>query len=231
MRTDRTHYDTLFRTSLETVTHSGFSFDEQVLTPEDQRSGITVILRLKAPELLRSINSMLDAFRAIEPDQYYYPVTDLHVTVMGLIECHNGFSISKETLLRHRRYLEEALLEAPAFTLEFTGITISPSCILVQGFPDSEILDHIRDAIRIRYQSEDILHTIDSRYVLKTAHVTVVRIIRPVTEQKRMLDTIAEYREHSFGVEQVERLELVMNDWCLREQHTELVSAFSLKEE
>jgi hypothetical protein len=49
----------------------------------DQRRGITLIARLD-PVVVASINAFIQTMQLIEPDQYYYPVQDIHLTVLSL---------------------------------------------------------------------------------------------------------------------------------------------------
>ena len=57
----------------------------------------------------------------------------------------------------------------------YKGLTSSPGCILVQGFPGNEELTRIREAIRTIFKGSSLPHSIDSRYKLETAHSTIAR--------------------------------------------------------
>jgi hypothetical protein len=48
---------------------------------QDLRRGMTVIARL-ALDVTQRIRAFLDSMQALDPQQYYYPSTDIHLTVL-----------------------------------------------------------------------------------------------------------------------------------------------------
>ena len=41
------------------------------------------------------IQKLLSKIKLIEPNQYFYRDSDLHLTVMSIISCYNGFNLNK----------------------------------------------------------------------------------------------------------------------------------------
>lgn len=221
------HYEQLWKTSAEAFSRGHFELDPDIDNPTDTRHGLTLLIRpsdtVKAAWL--DLRSRLEA---IEPDQYYYPVSDLHVTVMAVISCYPGFSLNSIDLPAYTTLIKQALHNSSTFNINFAGITASPSCILLQGFPSSGALDALRNNIRNVFRSGNLSHSIDKRYALQTAHATVVRFRQPLKNPTRFLDALHEYRQYTFGQSPVQQVDLVFNDWYQRSNKVTLLDSFKL---
>jgi len=58
------------------------------------------------------------------------------------------------------------------FEIDFRGLTASPSCIMVRGYPLETTLGTIRSRLRDGFGSSTLHHTMESRYPARTAHAT-----------------------------------------------------------
>ena len=70
--------------------------------------------------------------------------------------------------------------------------------------------------------------SLDARYAIQTAHLTVARLRQPLADIPAYLEIIEKYRPVHFGVMQVRQLELVYNDWYQRAAHTQKLAQFAL---
>ncbi|MBC8095770.1 MAG: 2'-5' RNA ligase family protein, partial [Akkermansiaceae bacterium] len=174
------------------------------------------------------IVNFLDALRAVEPDQYFYQPTALHVTVLSLFtasEQHERFSAAAGDC---KAAIEAALADAPAFAIEFRGITTSPGAILIQGFPAGATLKNIRARLRSELLDRGLSKGVDSRYRVITAHITVMRFRKRPSDSQRLMTTLESYRQESFGVSQIRELSLVQNDWYLTPETVTTLSRYPL---
>lgn len=221
------HYEQLWSTSAEAFSRGNFELDPDIDNPADTRYGLTLLVR--PSEAVKTawqvLRSQLESF---EPQQYYYPASDLHVTVMSVISCSPGFSLNSIDLPQYISLIKEALQNCKAFTVNFTGITASPSCILLQGFPDTSGLEQIRNNIRAGFRTSNLEHSIDKRYALQTAHATVVRFREKITNPAPFLQKLHDYRQFSFGQSPVRQIELVFNDWYQRKSKVTQLEMFDL---
>ena len=80
------------------------------------------------------IQHFLDQVKQVEPLQYYYPNSDIHVTVMSIISCYNGFKLTQIKVKDYVDIIQQSIGDLGAFDVEFRGITASPSCLMIQGF-------------------------------------------------------------------------------------------------
>jgi 2'-5' RNA ligase len=210
------HYNGLWENALQKFQAGNFEIDPFLTATNDNRFGITLLFR-PGQEVKDKTEAFLQELRQLEPEQYYYPVSDMHVTVMSVISCHAGFSLGSINLAEYIAVLQECLADIKPFKVDFAGITASPSCVMVQGFPATDQLNELRNKLRQGFRKTSLLQSIDSRYVLQTAHCTVVRFKEPLRNTPAFLDKLQEYRSHSFGSTAVEQVELVYNDWYQRQ--------------
>lgn len=194
----------------------------------DQRFGITLLIR---PErvIKASIQEFLDEVKKADPDQYFYPNSDIHVTVMPIISCYEGFQIQNIRVDEYIELLRGCLTEIPSFHIQFSGITASPSCLMVKGFPSDLILENIRNRLRSAFRHADLEQSLDKRYPLQTAHSTVVRFRKKVKDPSKILALLEQWKDHDFGTSKVACLELVFNDWYQRKEIVERLFTFNLE--
>ncbi|WP_199898072.1 2'-5' RNA ligase family protein [Marinilabilia salmonicolor] len=170
----------------------------------------------------------MNVLKDVEPDQYYYPESDFHITVMSLISCYDGFHYDRIDLSRYAEVVKESIADVGTMGFIFKGITASPSCIMVQGFPTGTGLNILRDRLRKNFRNTDLQQSLDKRYKLQTAHSTVVRFREPLANKKRFLKVLEAYRDYRFGTFRADSLEMVFNDWYQKTELVEKLHTFSL---
>lgn len=221
------HYNELYKKSSNAILAGNFKLDSQINNISDSRFGITLLIR-PSDEIKANIQSFLDELKAIDPEQYYYPDSDLHITVMGIISCYDGFSLNKIKIKEYLEIIQQSMVELDTIEIEFRGVTASPSALMIQGFPTDESLNNFRDKLRENFKKSTLEQSIDSRYAIATAHSTVMRFQEKLQNPEKLIDVVKKYRDYNFGEFQVENLELVYNDWYQREKNTIHLAEFMI---
>ncbi|MGB8319012.1 MAG: hypothetical protein WCE54_12850, partial [Ignavibacteriaceae bacterium] len=165
-------YDKMWGDAFEKIKRNDLEIDKLIDDPNDSRRGITLQARPEK-KILNNLNRFLSETRIIEPGQYYYLPGEIHVTVLSIINCHTGFNFSELNLPDYIECIEKSIKNIKPFYIEFKGITASPSCILIQGFPENDSLELIRNILRTEFGNGSLYNSIDIRYRIKTAHSTV----------------------------------------------------------
>ncbi len=220
------HYDNLYRHSLEEIQAKGCRTDPLIKSPTDNRFGITLLIR---PPLLikKRIELFLNELKSIDNQQYYYPLPDIHITVMSIISCYDGFELKNISIPGYIRIIEKSMQDVVKFRIKFKGITASTSTIMIQGFY-GETLNLLRNNLRIHFQSSPLEQTLDKRYTIKTAHSTVVRFQNKLEQENNYLDVLEKWKDYDFGEFDVNRVELVFNDWYQRKKHVRILNYFDI---
>lgn len=221
------HYDLLWEQSLCKFEQGVFEYDFLIDDTDDKRYGITLIAR-PDQRVKDNIQFFLSKLKEIEPEQYYYPNSDIHITVMSIISCHTGFNLDQIKVEDYVCLIQKSLKGFRKFQITFRGLTASPSCVIIQGFPEDNTLNKIRESLRVNFRSTDLQQSIDKRYTIQTAHSTVVRFRKPMRQPDRFLTTMKAYRDYDFGTFEIDRFELVFNDWYQKKKIVKTLETFPL---
>jgi hypothetical protein len=100
---------------------------------------------------------------------------------------------------------------------------------MIQGLPQDQQLETLRNTLRERFKNSSLQHSIDARYPIRTAHSTVIRFKAPITNSTGLIELLTQYRSQEFGVLEVKELEFVYNDWYQKAAHTQFLHQFHLK--
>lgn len=222
------HYTILYNESIEKIRSSNYSIDERIDSTDDDRRGLTLLLR-PDDAVKNEIQHFLSELKLIEPRQYYYRDSDIHVTVMGIVSCYSGFCLSQINLDDYIQLVQESLQGCGSFEIEFRGITASPSCLMVQGFLKDNTLNEIRTNLRNNFKHSDLEQSIDKRYTIHTAHSTIFRIREKLADKEGFLKLADANRNRYFGSFTADTVELVYNDWYQRIENVQTLHRFVLK--
>ncbi|HEY5298293.1 MAG TPA: hypothetical protein VIK59_10240 [Verrucomicrobiae bacterium] len=178
----------------------------------DLRRGVTVILRPSLP-VRNKIKEFSTRLAAICPEQYFYRPPEFHVTVLSIISGTEFWRREIGRLNSYREIIGDILSRQRAFKIHFQGVTASPGSVMIQGFPMDDALAKIRAEIREAFARRGFGGTLDRRYKISAAHITLMRFGEPVSGWKRLTRFLKENRRTHFGETQVNRLQLIWGDW------------------
>lgn len=222
------HYDQLYKTSSEIISTGKYSIDSELKNESDSRFGITLLIRPN-DEIKANIHTFLNELRKAEPEQYFYPDSDIHITVMSIISCSSDFTLNQISAKEYIEVICRSLVDVEKIQIHFKGITASPSALMIQGFPSDETLNNLRNRLRENFKNSGLQQSIDSRYSISTAHSTVMRFQEKLHDPKKLIEIAEKFRDYDFGEFEVKNLELVYNDWYQRKSATRVLGDFGLR--
>jgi len=220
------HYNELYKTSITKINDDAYDIDRLINSSSDNRFGITLLIR-PSESVKNEIQKFLRKLQLIEPNQYYYKNSDIHITVMSIISCYNGFQLKHIELSDYIKVIKQSLITNPNIEIKFKGITASSSCIMTKGFMNTESLNIIRNNLRENFKNTILEQSIDKRYSIQTAHSTVVRFQEKFSNKLEFLNIINEFKDYDFGTFSPQSMELVFNDWYQKEKHVIKLHEFS----
>ena len=221
------HYEQMYQQAKPELQAGRVVIDPWLGQAGDDRYGLTILLRL-TQEVEDKVQAALDEFRAIEPGQYYYPASDLHVTVLSVVSCQSGYVLPEGLVHRYVEVVKQALQGVPPFSLSFRGLTASPEAIMVRGYMEDDTLNKVRTSLRQMLLKSGLPQTMDKRYVLQTAHATVLRFAKPLLQGQRLVAMLEQFGDYEFGRARMAELELVYNDWYQRRAKVMTLARFPL---
>jgi hypothetical protein len=161
---------------------------------EDRRHGVTIVAR--PPVAVRDEAARIDAhLKAIEPDQYYYALSDLHLTMVEVLPARE----QQEVELVARRVVEmmpAVLAGLPAPQLDSPMLVINEHACALNFLPADGTLQWVRREIVSRLARAGIATS--SRYAPQSAHLTLMRYIAPLrTPVERWTDEVLKVPLHT----------------------------------
>lgn len=222
------HYSQLYKTSSEIISAGKYSIDSELKNESDSRFGITLLIRPN-DEIKANIQAFINELKKAEPEQYFYPDSDIHITVMSIISCSGDFTLNQISPNEYIEVICRSLVDVEKIKIHFKGVTASPSAIMIQGFPSDETLNNLRNRLRENFKNSGLQQSIDSRYSILTVHSTVMRFQEKLTDPKKLIEIAEKFRDYDFGEFEVKNLELVYNDWYQRKSTTRVLGDFGLR--
>jgi 2'-5' RNA ligase len=220
-------YQDMYNQAVVEIQEGRVQIDHRIDDSRDNRFGVTLLVR-PSLEVRQRISGFLSRIKVIEPEQYYYPPSDMHITVLSIVSCFEGFDLDQINVEVIKQMVASCLRNIPSFDIHFQGITASPSCILVQGYPKQETLELIRHRLRTGFSQSKIRLSIDQRYRLTTAHATVIRFKNPLRDGEEFLKMMEHYKNFDFGYSHIQEMELVFNDWYQRKDRCQSLELYTL---
>ncbi|WP_304196888.1 mutarotase [Flavobacterium alvei] len=211
------HYDRLYENSIQQIRENNYSIDYQIDSVLDKRFGLTLLIRPDT-ETKNKIQAFLDELKEIDPNQYYYPNSDIHITVMSIISCYDDFDLTSISIPNYVSLIQKTLYGIADVAIDFTGVTASPSAVMIQGFTNSNVLNNLRNNLRMHFKDSGLEESMDKRYTIQAAHSTVVRFRKPLKNKQKLIEILEKYRNFHFGKFKIQRYYLVYNDWYQREK-------------
>lgn len=210
-------YINMYNKSVRKISSDNYEMDPMIHSETDDRFGLSLIIR--PPIAVKTkIQEFLNELKSIEPHQYYYPNSDIHITVISIISCYSGLKLSTLNVPKYVKTVQKSLKNKQGLTINFKGVTASPSCLMIQGFIENGSLNGIRESVRESVKNSNLEQSMDERYVIQTAHATVFRFGETLKKKSEFLKLVEKYRNHDFGTFQVDKLELTYNDWYHRKK-------------
>lgn len=220
-------YEKLYTESLPQIRNENHEIDRILDAPIDNRYGLSLIIQpSKAVE--QEVSQFLSQLRKTEPAQYYYAPSQIHVTVLSIISCYEGFRLDSIEVPDYIGVVEQSLQDIDAFEMNYHGLTLSKSGLMLQGYPKGNTLERLRDQLRRNFTASGLQESMDQRYKLTTAHATIMRFRSELKNPDGFVENLQENRSRKFGKQRVTNLRLVFNDWYHRKDKTKFINEFHI---
>lgn len=221
------HYNRMWNESFPAIKTNRIECDPLLDNDNDRRFGLTLLAR-PPKHICKIMVSLLDDLKWLEPEQYYYPEHDFHLTILSIISCYTGFSAAHIYPHDYIQRIADVVADFRPIPILFSGITASPAAVLIRGFSENATLNGLRNKLRESFRDSSLQQSIDKRYGIKTAHSTVMRFRKPLQNPKLFSQKLTELKNMEIGKFEIKELELVTNDWYQRQRNTTLLHTFRL---
>ena len=217
-------YDQIYRDNIQKICTGNVQIDPYLNEHAvDGRLGISLIIPIQKSR--QEYEALVAQFRAIAPDQYYYPFDDLHITVFDFVQASKDYTRNEGQEDDFRKISQEALAGIGHFPLRLCGPVFSSAAGLLAGYDDGGLIS-IRNDIRRLMAMKGLRN--DERYESRSAHVTFCRFRSPLQNPAGLVRLIDACRDLDLGSEQVYCMELVEHDWYNSTATKRVIARFAL---
>lgn len=222
-------YDRLWREAVAALAQGKPDIDPYLCDKSgDPRRGVTLVAR-PSQSVRDRARDYLERLALVCPGQYFYRPEELHVTVLSVISGSQSWRREIRQLASYRAIIGAVLRRRRSFRIRFRGITASPGCVMIQGFPVGDGLAGIRNALRTAFARAGFAGVLDRRYRIHTAHITAMRFRQPGVDAGGLLALLEEGRQMDFGDTHVTHLELIWGDWYASSNIVRTLREYRLK--
>jgi 2'-5' RNA ligase len=222
-------YDRLWADALALFATGRVNTDPHLLDrATDDRRGLSLIIR-PAPDMIARITGLIDRLREIVPGQHIYRPDELHITLLALIGVAPGFDLAVVPLAAYRALLADLFAHVRPFEVHFTGVTASPDGVMVCGHSEGDALNILRDRLRESLAQAGLGASLDRRYRIVTAHVTILRFCAQPADLPALIEFLSAARRCDLGSFRVSQVELVTNDWYMSHDRVEVLARYALE--
>lgn len=174
------------------------------------------------------VRGLQDRLANVAPGQYLYPSSDLHFTVLSVYPASEKYVGTGEILRSCEKAVARAVADASPIELDLCGVISSDDSIMVKGYPVTDGLENLRYSIRHQIKATPFGAVLDSRYSIRSAHMTILRYRKPVADMAALASIVARLDNVPLGRFNTGAAELVENDWYMRAAAVNLVRTFQL---
>jgi hypothetical protein len=174
----------------------------------DARRGISLVI--PADGIAPAYEALVADFAALDGEQYYYPRSDLHITIFDFLQAREGHAADPGHEASFREVSRSALALTGSFAIELRGVVFSRAAVLIKGY-DGDRLCGLRKRIRAELGARRLGN--DERYESSSAHISFARFRRRPSDPAALCGLIEASGEMDLGTLKIGAVELVEYDW------------------
>jgi 2'-5' RNA ligase len=219
------HYDQMWIDSKPSILKNDLFLDLHLNNlKSDKRRGLTLVTHLN-PDSFGKVSKIMKGLEEIEPEQYYYPLQNIHLTIINITDLSEDFVFDQKQCEIYKKILKKIFYNAQPIKVELKGVTTSKGAVIIQGFCNNSI-KKLRKKIREEFCKEGV--GLKEDYLRETAHVTIIRFRKKLHSPLDFVNQIEKSRNISIGMMRIEKARLVLHDWYNRKEKTKIIEEYYL---
>lgn len=125
-------YETIRRENRECIRDGRIIVDKSLLDVDsDSRKGISLIIPINFGK--NEYKSLVRMFKVLEPDQYYYPFSDLHITIFDFIKATNEYKQDHNLEKAFVEISEMAVKHIQNLEIILNGVVVTREAGIIKG--------------------------------------------------------------------------------------------------
>lgn len=201
------HYASILEKNRTCILEGGNGRIDYTDYVEDKIMSLVVLIRISR-DVSERIAAFEDRLKAIEPQMYFYPQEDFHITALDVLKGQRG-RVIPQNIDEYVAAVRTCAEKIRPFEISFEGVSASDNAVMICGYYD-EALEQLRRSLRVEFKHSSLV--LDERYETFSSHVTIARLCSKYSDPGKFLSLISE--PVSFGSMTVKSLEICFHSWC-----------------
>ncbi len=183
------------------------------------------VLRIDVSQFFPQYEELVSRFVDLEPDQYYFPRSDLHITVFEFVSARPDYLAHEPHLEIFRAVCQKVLANWGSFEISLRGTVFTRTSGIVAGI-DNDRLIEIRSELRSELHSRGVQPL--ERYESRSAHVSFMAFRESLRSPEKFLALVEATKDLDLGRIHVSEMELVEQDWFSRAANRRTLGTYRL---
>lgn len=169
--------------------------------------------------------AIIEPLAVIDPDQYYFPNSSMHVTIHNVRVVRSPQSFTDQDIQRARQLLRLSIPTFTAPTFELVGLLSMPTSVSIIALVNPEF-DHMVKSIRRQFTEANLAD--DKKYFTDEiifANITICRYTK--SPSKLFLETVQKNKETKYGIFSPKETTLVTSNAGMHPSKTTIIESFA----
>ena len=175
--------------------------------------------------MLRDYDSFISPFIESDDCQYYFPKSDIHITVFEFVSSRPDFRKYAGDVQLFDKVAEGVLVNSGRFEIDLIGTVFTRGSGLIAGIDGGRLIG-IRE--RLRSELKKVGFDPLERYRSTSSHISFMAFRNKPKSEGKLLSLIEKTREMDLGSIEVSTIELVEHDWYSRLRNRRVISKYEL---
>ncbi|MBP9813799.1 hypothetical protein KBC80_01270 [Candidatus Woesebacteria bacterium] len=169
--------------------------------------------------------AIIEPLAVIDPDQYYFPNSSMHVTIHNIRVVRSPQSFTDQDIQHARQLLRLSIPTFTAPTFELVGLLSMPTSVSIIALVNPEF-DHMVKSIRHQFTEANLAD--DKKYFtdeITFANITICRYTK--SPSKLFLETVQKNKETKYGIFSPKETCLVTSNAGMHPSKTTIIESFA----
>lgn len=171
--------------------------------------------------------AIIKPLAVIDPDQYYFPNSSMHVTIHNIRVVRSPQSFTDSDIQLARQLLRQSIPTFTAPTFELVGLLSMPTSVSIIALVNPEF-DHMVKSIRKLFAQNNLAD--DKKYFtdeISFANITICRYTK--LPSKLFLETVEKNKQKTFGFFTPKETTLVTTNAGMHQSKTTVIESFAFR--
>ncbi|HJP90904.1 MAG TPA: 2'-5' RNA ligase family protein [Pyrinomonadaceae bacterium] len=192
-------------------------------------SVLTTVIRI-CPDLYPSISEVALSIQRAYPPHYFYPLTDMHFTVLNCMAfLSEPEELKADDITRIARRLRDVFVSFKPVAVQLRGLNVFPTTVFIQIFDPAGSISELRHRIRTCLAEDYWNSEMEGKLLVPDPLLSFSNLLRfREAVPTDFVDLVEKYRNKDFGMCQLKGVELVTTDKLLSRENTTVWERYDL---